>query len=120
MNEEISVYDDKYKFYMKDRSLHCLRYGEPWRDFIGDGAVLQLFLHAVELDELSKAANEWLGIYFELYSTGDAGRMLHPKMKQFREESKADAKLDSPKLQYLDICSWCIMKALNCLRGGNK
>ena len=53
--EEISIYDGKYKFYMKNHSLHCLRYNEPWRDFIGDGAVLQLFLHAVELDEQNKA-----------------------------------------------------------------
>lgn len=48
-DERLAVYDGKYEFYMKDHSLHCLRYGEEWRDFIGDGAVLQLFLHAVDL-----------------------------------------------------------------------
>jgi hypothetical protein len=48
---ELSVYDGKYTFYMKNHSLHCLRYGEEWRDFIGDGAVLQLFLYARDLTE---------------------------------------------------------------------
>lgn len=52
--ERIAVYDGKYEFYMKNHSLHCLRYGEEWREFIGDGAVLQLFLHAVEIEEQLK------------------------------------------------------------------
>lgn len=49
--EKVTVYDGKYEFYMKNHYLHCLRYGEEWRDFIGDGAVLQLFLHAIEQEE---------------------------------------------------------------------
>ena len=59
-DERIVVYDGKYDFYMKDHSLHCKRYGEDWRAFVGDGAVLKLFLHAVEQQkELKKLKSQY-------------------------------------------------------------
>ena len=56
----IKVYDDKYEFHMENHSLKCKRYGEPWRGFIGDGAILQLFLHAIEQREQLKKLTERL------------------------------------------------------------
>jgi len=44
MKKEINLYDGKYTFKeQEDGSLICLRYGEKWRDFIGDNAVHALF-----------------------------------------------------------------------------
>lgn len=44
--------DDKYEFYEEPEfSLKCKRYGEPWRDFVGDKAVYALFKRAEELQE---------------------------------------------------------------------
>lgn len=31
--------------------LVCLRYGEPWRDFVGDNAILALYRRAEELEQ---------------------------------------------------------------------
>lgn len=50
--EGIILREGKYHFYFDAEGiLRCKRYGEPWRDFIGDNAVLALFRHAVELQE---------------------------------------------------------------------
>jgi hypothetical protein len=41
--EKVTLADGKYTFYMKNGSLYCDRYGEAWRDFVGDKAVCCLF-----------------------------------------------------------------------------
>ena len=48
MNEVI-LEDGKYRFYMKEHTLYCDRYGEPWRDFCGDSAVWLLFDKCLDL-----------------------------------------------------------------------
>ncbi len=48
--------DGKYEFKMQGDTLVCLRYGEEWRDFIGDNAVLALFRHAEELEDANEKA----------------------------------------------------------------
>jgi hypothetical protein len=49
--DKISLYDGKYIFERdSNKNLHCLRYGEIWRDFIGDNAVNALFSYAIELE----------------------------------------------------------------------
>ena len=48
--KEISLREGKYNFFETDMdTLACHRYGEVWRDFIGDNAVRALFDHAIEL-----------------------------------------------------------------------
>jgi hypothetical protein len=55
MSEIISLADGKYEFEKDDKGfLRCKRYGEYWRDFIGDNAVLSLFDYAIELKTKSK------------------------------------------------------------------
>lgn len=41
----LDVYDGKYTLVWDDETGHlqALRYGEPWRDLVGDGLVLALF-----------------------------------------------------------------------------
>lgn len=51
----IKINDGKYHFFIAEGGhengcLICWRYGEPWRDFIGDKAVHALYDHAVELE----------------------------------------------------------------------
>ena len=47
--EELILCNGKYRFYLDQNGiLRCNRYGEPWREFIGDNAVLALFRYAVE------------------------------------------------------------------------
>ena len=51
-NLEITLENGKYRFYFKDdtwSTVYADRYGEPWRDFIGDKAVRALFVYALEL-----------------------------------------------------------------------
>lgn len=51
MNELI-LENGKYRFYKPDGvTLVCDRYGQPWREFIGDKAVTALFDKYIELDE---------------------------------------------------------------------
>jgi len=54
---EIVVSDGKYTFYMKEHTLYCDRYGETWREFLGDNAVTSLFNKCLELQ------NAMRGIY---------------------------------------------------------
>jgi hypothetical protein len=50
MIEIIILEDGKYKFEKhEDGSLICKRYGENWREFIGDNAVHALFDYAFKL-----------------------------------------------------------------------
>lgn len=59
MEEEIVLMNGKYRFYrkfdnsLKDSLLHCDRYGEPWRDFLGDHAVNLLFDFALDMKKKS-------------------------------------------------------------------
>lgn len=50
---EVNLCDGKYKFKEEDDGLICLRYGEPWREFIGDKAVHALFDLCWEMKERS-------------------------------------------------------------------
>ncbi len=51
--EILTICDTKYTFVFEDieeqSDFRCDRYGEQWRSFNGDGAVLQLFLYAKQL-----------------------------------------------------------------------
>ena len=49
--DEIILEDGKYRFYMENHTLKCDRYGEKWREFIGDKAVSALFGYAIDLIE---------------------------------------------------------------------
>ncbi|MGH7240693.1 MAG: hypothetical protein ACREGB_00160 [Candidatus Saccharimonadales bacterium] len=49
--EELSLEGGKYKFQYVDNALACLRYGQPWREFVGDKAVFSLFYQALELQK---------------------------------------------------------------------
>ena len=53
--EEIILNDGKYRFYERDGLLFCDRYGNPWRDFIGDKAVFSLFDKCLEMRQQIKA-----------------------------------------------------------------
>ena len=45
-NDEIVI--DEYRFRRDERGvLQCLRHGKPWRDFIGDNAVLMLYIECL-------------------------------------------------------------------------
>ena len=45
LREEVILCGGKYVFRIDERGvLLCLRHGEPWREFIGDNAILALFL----------------------------------------------------------------------------
>ena len=45
----IRLGDGKYTFYTDEQKLlHCNRYGEEWRDFIGDNAVSALYEKLIE------------------------------------------------------------------------
>lgn len=49
MVTQITVGDGKYTIvHEAGARLHCLRYGEPWRDLNGDGMVLAL-THEIEI-----------------------------------------------------------------------
>lgn len=44
--------EGKYEFKKEPGGrLICLQYSEPWRDFVGDNAVLALFQYAAEMDD---------------------------------------------------------------------
>ena len=48
---KIVLNDGKYTFYTENDSLFCLRYGENWREFVGDNAVHALFQECLEREE---------------------------------------------------------------------
>ena len=52
--KEVILEDGKYRFFDKDNILYCHRYGEPWRNFLGDHAVTLLFNKVLELSEKKK------------------------------------------------------------------
>jgi len=47
----IKLSDGKYEFYEHNHIVRCDRYGERWREFIGDKAIRALFDHATEQAE---------------------------------------------------------------------
>jgi len=49
--DEIILDDGKYRFYVRDHILYCDRYGEDWREFIGDNALHELFNECLELKQ---------------------------------------------------------------------
>ena len=48
--------DNKYLFHEENFSLKCKRYGEPWREFVGDKAIGRLYGFALELQALLRMA----------------------------------------------------------------
>jgi hypothetical protein len=54
---EITVYNGKYTFRFNEKTggFECYRYGEPWRNLSGDGAILALFQ---EIERLRKKYEE--------------------------------------------------------------
>ena len=59
----ITLSDGKYEFYEHNHIVRCDRYGERWREFIGDKAIRALFDHATEqaeqIKDLMATATEW-------------------------------------------------------------
>lgn len=51
MKETIRVEGGKYTFISNNGVMSCLRYGEQWKDYIGDKAVGALFDYAKELED---------------------------------------------------------------------
>ena len=49
--EHITVHDGKYTLIMDPGNLRALRYGEPWRNLVGDGFVMALGHEILELRE---------------------------------------------------------------------
>lgn len=77
----VTVADGKYTVRAKNgEGLHALRYGEPWRDLVGDGLVLAL---AQEINELRKQIDEWnaVAIYASQMFPEAAERVIakHPE-----------------------------------------
>lgn len=62
---ELSVDNGKYTFIFDEKTgnFEALRYGEEWRSLVGDGAVLALLQHAVDLEsETAKARSLLVGV----------------------------------------------------------
>lgn len=60
--EHITVCDGKYTLIMEPMNMRALRYGEPWRDLVGDGFVMALGQEISALREaLSTLADEVFG-----------------------------------------------------------
>lgn len=54
-NITLNLQNEKYTFIKNDQGLlTCNRYGEPWREFLGDKAVAALFDYAIALRNLSE------------------------------------------------------------------
>lgn len=58
MDEIILGDDGKYRFHMDEGTLQCERYGEPWRDFLGDHAVALLFQECIRLEDQLRELEE--------------------------------------------------------------
>lgn len=55
----LTLSDGKYAFWKDEAgNLFCKRYGEAWREFVGDNAVTTLFDFACELSERAKSLEE--------------------------------------------------------------
>ena len=54
----IKLSDGKYEFYEHNHIVRCDRYGERWREFIGDKAIRALFDHATEQAEQIAGLNK--------------------------------------------------------------
>jgi len=59
VGDEITLDEGKYHFYIKDYSLYCDRYGEKWREFIGDNAVHSLFDLCIMLSKKGMDRELW-------------------------------------------------------------
>lgn len=59
----IDLYDGKYTYVCNDdgSDQHALRYGERWRDLVGDGFVLAM---AQKIEELEQAQNQLLSLIY--------------------------------------------------------
>jgi len=69
---EVSIDGGKYKVIQEsDGRLHALRYGEEWRDLVGDGLVCSMAYEIANLRELVSAA----------LPDVDAGMMAHHSEK---------------------------------------
>lgn len=60
MDKEIILENGKYRFHMDEGTLQCERYGERWRDFIGDNAVSFLFDECLGMKHQLKAIKDEL------------------------------------------------------------
>ncbi len=58
--EELILMGGKYRFYKVDGALRCDRYGERWREFVGDKAILALFAYALESGAYRRALEDEL------------------------------------------------------------
>lgn len=61
--ERITVCDGKYTLVMDPTGLRALRYGEDWRDLIGDGFVMALGHEILELREMLTACGQQFRAY---------------------------------------------------------
>lgn len=73
--EEITVYDGKYTLIMDPSGLRALRYGEEWRDLVGDFFVMALGYEILELRarvaELESKADEAYEYARQEHRTGE-------------------------------------------------
>lgn len=84
--------DGKYEFKMDGPRLVCLRHGEPWREFVGDNAILSLFRHAEELERLV------LAVKYSTNPSEPAVSIDHQDDMNWFDER--DAIIDSPPQQH--------------------
>lgn len=100
MKSEIKVCDGKYTLqHTNGVGLRCLRYGEPWRDLIGDELALALVQRIEALEE----SHEELLFRLKYVYTGrdeewDAGGWLsHCEIKQGKKAIEQAEKLNKEK-----------------------
>jgi hypothetical protein len=100
MKTSITVADGKYTVEHEDGAGICaLRYGEEWRDLVGDGLVLALVQRIEELEgNMGKALNERLGPYILAGS-----RMSISKAFEHGWLSNSP---DAERYRWLRECNW--------------
>lgn len=58
---KVSVSEGKYTVVQDDEGLRALRYGEPWRDCVGDNLIYSLAAELEATREAVMAAAEYIG-----------------------------------------------------------
>jgi hypothetical protein len=95
MDMRVSVAEGKYTFVFENNSrLVCLRYGEEWRDLVGDGAVLAL------VQELADA-QEWISLHNEMVHDAIEEVMKSETSKIMEMATNAACNVFEPKMKAL-------------------
>ena len=85
MSEPITLNSNKYTFHspQDQHSVFCKRYGEEWRDFVGDSAIFYLFHYSLDLQNELKNTLCDCGNISPSKSVNDPG--LHLSTCKFRQ-----------------------------------